>query len=183
MATTTAEDTTAETDEQSAGDGAAGQPPRGGLNKVKIIGLLVGLIVVMMGIGYWFLPEPMDASETDPNAPAAETGSVDDTVEVAIGNFNTTNTKAGIGVSVQVKFELVVQVHAGSENDFRKAKDTHDARIRDSINRVVRSASGNDLNDPELDTLKRLIREEINKILGTSYVTDVMIPDWQAMDR
>jgi flotillin len=41
----------------------------------------------------------------------------------------------------------------------------HTARIRQAVNKIVRSSSLEELNDPNLGTIKRLVREEINRLL------------------
>ncbi len=44
---------------------------------------------------------------------------------------------------------------------------------------VPRSATREELEDPVHGTLKRLMKEEINKILGKSYIIDIIISDYQ----
>jgi len=152
--------------------------------KIKAAGLVVGLTVVMMGIGYLFMPESSAEKlpEDDESAVAAAEAD-DDTAEVEIGQFNCTNSRAGIDVSVHVNFTLVAEVQENNQQNFLDAKEMYGARIRDIVNRVARSASRDDLNDPALDTLKREFREGINRIVRKHYIVEIHIPDWQTMER
>ncbi|TWU12943.1 hypothetical protein CA54_17690 [Symmachiella macrocystis] len=152
--------------------------------KIKAAGLVIGLTVVMMGVGYMFMPESSaeNLAEDDESALAASEIE-DDTAEVEIGQFNCTNSRAGIDISVHVNFSLVAEVQKSNEQNFLDAKDLYEARIRDIVNRVARSASRDDLNDPALDTLKREFREGINRIVRKHYIVKIHIPDWQTMER
>lgn len=185
MATVTTDDQTeAASGEVSAEQEAAQLAAAGRSKKIKAIGLVVGLTVVMMGVGYMFMPESSaESAPAEAEANEATEQLADDTVEVEIGKFNCTNSKAGIDVSVHVNFTLYAEVQASNEQPFRDAKDKYEARIRDIVNRVARSASRDDLNDPALDTIKREFREEINRIVRKLYIIQVHIPDWQTMER
>ncbi len=167
-------------DENEMAPAAAAERSR----KIKAAGLVVGLTVVMMGIGYLFMPEGTAEEEAAEGEPAvAANEPADDTREVEIGKFNCTNTRAGIDVNVHVNFSLFAEVQKSNEQAFRDAKDMHEARIRDIVNRVARSASRDDLNDPALDTIKREFREGINRIIRKHYIIQIHIPDWQTMER
>ena len=54
--------------------------------------------------------------------------------------------------------------------------------MSESIERVCRSATLQDLTDPELGTMKRLMKEEINKVLATSYIIVIIISNWQVRE-
>ena len=83
-----------------------------------------------------------------------------------------------------MSFTLVVTVSKGVEETFsQKARKDNKFRIKESINRVIRGASIKELDDPELDTIKRRIRDEINKILNQSFVQDVIVTDFRKMDQ
>jgi hypothetical protein len=59
----------------------------------------------------------------------------------------------------------------------------HTARIRQAVNKIVRSSSLEELNDPSLGTIKRLTREEINRLLRKSYVSEVVITDVRIIEQ
>lgn len=187
MATTTADEQEAEALGEMPGELESPEDDSGGgINKIKIAVLLIGLITVMMGIGYIFMPGTEDKLDTPDDSAAAiepEDDSEGSFGEVEIGQFNCTNSKAGIDVNIHIKFTLYAEVREVNENTFKDAKEKYEARIRDAVNRVARSASHDDLSDPELGTIKRLLREEINKILRKTYVAKVIIPDWQTTER
>jgi flagellar basal body-associated protein FliL len=185
MATITTDDPSKDTagespDEQEAAHAAVGARKK----KIKAAGLVVGLTVVMMGVGYLFMPDSNAENIPDGDESAIAAEELDeDTAEIEIGQFNCTNSRAGIDVSVHVNFKLVAEVQKNNEQAFRDAMEAYEARIRDIINSLARSASRDDLNDPRLDTIKREFREGINQVIRKHYIVRVHIPDWQTMER
>jgi len=106
------------------------------------------------------------------------------TQEVNVDKINTSNSLAVPGSVLHISFTLVAIV---SKNNVQPFKDDvlkeKKWRVKQAVIKVVRSASIDDLNDPELGTITRLIREEINKVLGKSYVTKVVIAEFRAMEQ
>jgi len=184
MATATDEKTDAAESAGELGPEAEQVAAAGRSKKIKLIGLVVGLSLLMMGVGYFFLPS---SNANDPDAledtMSEDIAIEDDTVEVEIGKFNCTNTRSGADISVHVNFNLVAEVKASNEQAFRDAEDQYQARIRDVVNRVARSASREDLFDPALDTMKREFREGINRTIRKHYIIQVHISDWQTLER
>ena len=87
--------------------------------QLKIAGILVVLTVVMMAVGYAFMPPP---PETEGRTPAVPDPNVDsgDGAEVEIGEFNI--TKADAGIIVHVRFKLWVLVSERQRQDFKKTQ-------------------------------------------------------------
>jgi flagellar basal body-associated protein FliL len=107
-----------------------------------------------------------------------------DTVEVIVDTFSTTNSKAAPGATVHLTFKLTAVVPSGQDVAFEHAANqAHKAQVRDSVIRVARSARLEDLSDPALTTLKRQLREEINKVLKKSYVSEVAISEFKVMEQ
>ena len=104
-----------------------------------------------------------------------------DLVEVAFDPaFAVTNATADLGTLVHVNFELVAGVAGKNEATFREAVEVnYRNRLRQAIGEIVRSASLEDLQDPDLNQLKRRIKEDLNKTLQSSYVVEVIIPKMQ----
>ena len=56
-------------------------------------------------------------------------------------------------------------------------------RVREKVNKIVRSSNLDELNDPNLGTIKRLIKEDINRLLRKTYVVEVIITDMRVMEQ
>lgn len=165
-------------------DDAATAAPSKLLGKQALIAVL--LLVVSAGLAgafLWLLPGSSEAHGHD-EAAAGEHGPSGDAVEVLIDTFSTTNSRAAPGSVIHVTFKLTAIVPAGQDVAFEHAANQHhNARVRDVVQMVARSASLEDLNDPNLTTIKRQLREEINKVLRKSYVTDVVISEFKMIEH
>jgi flagellar basal body-associated protein FliL len=172
---------------------AAAAAPRGGLRsrKFKILALLLVVLTVEAAGVYMLLPAPggaatgaEEATETEadaePHADEHHHGVPSETVEVPIDPpFNITNSRAVPGSIIHVSFHLVAVVAGSQEAAFTDAVNVvHNARVRQAIVMVMRSCSMADLGDPELG-----IREEINKVLRKSYVSEVVISDFKTLEH
>lgn len=146
--------------------------------KVKIAGLLLTVMAVEAVVAYLLVPQPapshgQSTGDEDPsqNSDLERTDLNIDTAEVDIGTFNCTNSRASTG-NIHVTFELVAIVSASQRDNFERAANgingAHKHRVRQAVIKVARSSNLEDLNDPNLSTMKRLIREEINKVLQKS---------------
>lgn len=107
-----------------------------------------------------------------------------ESAEVTLETFMTTNNKAAPGSIIHMTFRLVCIVATAQRTAFEHAaNEEHRHRVRETILKVARSASMEDLSDPDLSTIKRLFREEINKVLRKSYVTEVVISDFKTIEQ
>ena len=158
--------------------------------KFKIVGIVL-VVMLLEAVGmYFLLPAPSVANEiTNASVVSGEEGSTESgdalaTKEVNIDKFNTTNSIAAPGSVIHVSFTLVAIVSADNVTSFETVvSDEKKWRVQQVVIKVVRSASLEDLNDPNLGTIKRLIREEINKVLGKSYVSNVVIGGYRTMEQ
>lgn len=159
--------------------------------KLKILSLLLVVVAAQVGLIYFLVPAPVESAsgaETEDHAlgghEAGEAASQTDTVEVVIDDFNVTNNKASTSSVIHITFKLVAIVSRAAEHDFKTAaNELHRARVRQAIVIVARSCSLADLDDPHLVSLKRQIREEINKVLRKSAVIEVVINDFKTMEQ
>lgn len=161
--------------------------------KVKIAALLLAVMAVQVAVAYLLIPQPAlshgkpESGEDPSQSPDPEQIDLNiDTAEVNIGTFSCTNNRASTG-SIHVTFDLVAIVSAGQAANFERAADgikgVHKHRVRQAVIKVARSSNREDLSDPNLSTMKRLIREEINKVLQKSFIIEVVISDFKTMEQ
>lgn len=156
--------------------------------------LIVALIPVAMllsaGLTYMLVAPAVDAAPKEEGGKAAseesETDDVpsDATVEVLIDSFNCTNNRAAAGSTIHVSFKVVCIVPDGQNLAFEElANKTNKTRVRQAIERIIRSAALEDLHDPNLSTIRRQIREEVNKVVGKNYVLDIVVNDIRLIEQ
>lgn len=157
---------------------------------LKAIIIAVGVVTAMAVEGVVFLllmpSQPKsaagDAQTTEKTAEKEEEAAVSDTAEEPIGDpFNCTNNQQES--NLHLRFKVVAVVKANQSVAFRDMNTAHKTRVRQAIEKIVRRAQREDLNDPNLSTLTRLMREEINKVLGKSYVIDAVIHDFSMIEQ
>jgi len=103
-------------------------------------------------------------------------------VEIPIDAFMCTNNRASPGSIVHLTFKLTAIVPVDQQVAFERAVNgTSKARVRQAIVKVARSSSMEDLSDPDLSTVKRLFREEMNKAIRKSHVVEVVISDFKTL--
>ena len=104
--------------------------------------------------------------------------------EVEVHTFNVTNNTAATDTIIHISFKLFALVAADQKTEFDKAaNEVNKARVREAVERIARGATVEDLNDPAAGTLKRLLREEINKVLKQSYIVEVVLSDFKTMQQ
>ena len=121
------------------------------------------------------------AGDTAESAATKEDVAIGDYAEEPIGEFKCTNNQEESIVHLRFKVDAVVKNSA--RVSFRDANNARKARVREVIEKIVRSASRDDLNDPNLSTLKRLIKVEVNKVLESTVVIEAVIHDFSMIEQ
>lgn len=163
-------------------------PQKKGKKKLIVIAVIVLIVLAQLAVVYFFLLAPgskqEEKTETVQSALTEGDSALGDLVEVNIGtDFNCTNGKAHQGAVIHVNFRVVALVSGKEEQSFKDAVKAADARIREAVMIVARQADNEALNDPVLGSIKRLIREQINKILKKSYIRDIVISEYSLIER
>lgn len=170
--------------EATAQHAAAVEPRAGLLGRPAFLAVI--LLVVMAaeaGVLLLFLPGPAAEGHGE-EGQAAANPEEPQAVEVMVDTFSTTNARAAPGTVIHVNFKLTAVVPSGQQMAFdHAANQEHNARVRQAVLKVCRNASLDDLNDPSLTSVRRQLREEINKVLRKSYVTEVVISDYKTMEQ
>ena len=155
---------------------------------VKTLIIAGGVVAAMALEAVVFLilmPSPVPQAAAETATPAEETPekiTESETKEEPIGEqFNCTNNREES--IVHLRFKVMAVVKSGQEVPFREMNTTYKARIRQAIEKIARNATREDFDDPSLNTLRRLIREEVNKVLGKSFVMDSVIYDFSMIEQ
>lgn len=183
-------------EEKSAADASApGAKPKSG-KLVLIVGLVTLIIVAQAIITYILMPKAQETKPEDAQAAAAKAAPAGDsagddakdapeneTAEVAVGDFNCTNSTAAEGMVMQITFKLVAVASGAQAKALEDQLKAKNAQVRQLVNRIVRSSKMEDLDDPNMGTIKRLIRQEVNKLLRKSLIIEVVISDITTMQQ
>lgn len=178
---------------EAAPDVAVTAPAKKGKgNLVMIIGAIVVVVIVQTVLTLLLMPKTGAAKPAeDPAKVAAAKAETDETVEDAendtaettVGDFNCTNNTAAPGVVIHLDFKMASlssQKHASQLKDLLKS---HEARVRQIVGQIVRRSTLEDLNDPNLATIRRLIKEDINRLIRKSLITDVVLIDVRTVEQ
>jgi len=151
--------------------------------------LLAGVFAVMLIeaiVVYVLVPKSAGANPGESSD--ASVGSLKDpadaqnVAEVKIDDFNVTNSLKSSGDVIHVNATIAAVVGKSQKDAFELAVSKESKhRVRQAVLKVLRSSSLEDLSDPENGTIKRQVREEINKVLGKSYVIQIIISDMKIM--
>lgn len=163
------------------------QPPPVRSRKMPTLilaGILIGegLCVFFITKAFSSTPATVYADEprlggTAGNLKAADTKSPHaQWVEIDIGECRPSNRSTGKLISFQIR--VAVLVTATNMEQVKAIVDVRQGRIRDRINFVFRSAEPNHLNEPGMETLKRRIKAELDRILESpELIQEVIIPE------
>ena len=166
--------------------------PAEGKKKSGMTKIVILIAVAMIGEAglFYFLgigSGNNEAAATEENAAEEEKTEdepADELVEVEVHSFNVTNSIAATDTIVHIAFKLHALVAADQKAEFdASANDKNKARVREAVEKIARSATLEDLEDYSLSTVRRLLREEINKVLRQSYVVDVVLSDYKTMKQ
>ena len=148
----------------------AGSP--GKLRKALVT--LAVLIVAGQGVGIYVLMTRSNADADEVEIPVQV-----ETSEVSLESFNCTNNVAVAGADTNINLSLVVTIADENLSEFSTANDKRPASIRQAVLEVLRSSSQDELQEYKLPTMKRRIKQQINKVLEKDWVEDVVIPEFR----
>lgn len=160
--------------------------------------IIIGLLMALEGVGVFFAVKmfsggPAEATATEEghgeghdDGHGGEHGgkvAVDDIAkkgkleEVKLGDCRPSNKITGKLITFQLSVSVLV-----TQEDLEKMKEMitmNESRLRDRINFVVRSAEPEHINEPGLDTLKRRMKYEFDRVLEDSnIIKEVLVPEF-----
>jgi flagellar basal body-associated protein FliL len=139
--------------------------------------LLLTIVLVAEAALVWLITELWHRTVTG-KAPA-ESSQPSTSVEFAIGDFVVTNSTFP-GARARVEMTVFVEVPAPRRNDFTARFSARQGRIRDTVATTIRHCDFLLLEEPELATLKRMIKRAITENLGSdeSLIEGVIVTDF-----
>lgn len=171
------------------------QPKTGSslMGKLKVVGLVVGVVLVECGFAYMLIPSAVadpqtsaaaiKAAEADLAGGEEENAEAENQVEVDLGEFRVTSYQPATGTTFRVNFHLYGTIPEEDQEQFDVLKEANEARLREQVNVIVRAAEIPDLTDPTLGLIKRRILDKINRILGKQIVKGVIFSDMSFVEQ
>jgi flagellar basal body-associated protein FliL len=160
---------------------------------VMIVVALAVVIVAQVAITFVALkiliPAPAAAAgdKTGEDPAAAQSRLADPAekalIEATIGDFNVTNTKAQEGVTLHIDVKLTALCAQPHKQSFEEKLRHHSGRVRETVMEVIRACTLADLDDPQLLTIKRRVKEELNRLLRQAFIEQVVVTDFRRIEQ
>lgn len=149
--------------------------------------LFLAILMLAEGVGVFFVGKmfsaaPLPAEAGEHPATAAEAGTptemspgTNDIGEVTLSDSKTFNKETGKMVFIHLR--VAVLVPAPEVERVKKLVESMQGRIDDRINTVIRGADPKHFNEPSLETIKRRIKYEADRVFeDENLIRDVLIP-------
>ncbi|MEK6797725.1 MAG: flagellar basal body-associated FliL family protein [Planctomycetota bacterium] len=184
--------------EQTPAPDAAAKPPK----RSKLPLIIVGSLMLGEGVAVFvlakalLLPPPATAEGGEEHADAEASASEEHgseskggehglggkadghtTAEIELADCRPSNTMTGRLVTFRIHVSALVL-----QSDTEKAANlvkANQARINDRVNFIIRAAEPQHLKEPGLDTIKRKLKAELDRVLGEeNLIKEVLVPDF-----
>lgn len=156
---------------------AEGAPSSGKAKLVQMIVILV--LMVGEGLAVYFVanamsvPDPTIAVEPEADDPEPELA------EIELAECRPTHRKSGKQIVLLVK--VIAVVLEENKEEAESLADRQQSRILDRVQFVVRSAEIQHIEEPGLQTIKRRLKAEMDKIFGDpEMLREILLPQFQA---
>jgi multidrug resistance efflux pump len=123
---------------------------------------------------------------SDARRPAEESSGGDTDgafAEVPVGDFSFSNATATPGLTIHLDFKLAAKATSKQASSLDSQLKSHQAQVRQAVDKIVRTSSRDELNDPDLAKIKSLVRDDINRLLGNSDVVEVVITNVRTIEQ
>jgi hypothetical protein len=97
--------------------------------------------------------------------------------EIGLGQYQFTALPPAGGRINQARFSLFVTLLKGLEKSGRETLISHQYRVQQDVEQLLRQVHSGDFEDPDLGGLKIQIREKIDRAIGSRMIADVIITD------
>lgn len=163
-------------------DEPKGLPDESGRRRSRIV-LFVVIMLLMIGegVGVYFVAnvissDPAAAAAADLEDGDGDTIKAADFAEVEVAECRPSNKMSGKLITFQLR--VLVLVRQTELERVSALIEQREGRLRDRINFVVRNAELQHLNEPGLETLKRGLKREFDRVFDDdSLVIEVLVPE------
>lgn len=153
---------------------------------LKMIIVMASVFLIEGGVisMFWMMRGGPDPAEATSSIGQTQEYSREGLAEIQLAeSFQVDNYMKGSSTRTMVTLEVFASYLEGEGEDSNVEKVTllvekHRSEIRDRIRTIVASAKPNDLTDPNLEVIKRIIKSEIEKIIGEDYLQEILLPKW-----
>lgn len=147
---------------------------------MKIITVVLTIVFIGGVLGYYNLPRHLAEQAEEANAQESEATDAPLLMELKMGAFLCANNRHQR--DIHVTFELIGVIHPDQQFEISKLVHTvKKALVRQEVIRVIREASQEDLEDPELRKLKDQVAEAVNHALERKAIVEIVFNDYQMM--
>ncbi len=157
---------------------------------MKMIIIMASVFVIEAAVisMFWMMkggPDPAEATEAIEDT---EKQASKDMAEVELAaRFQVDNYMKG-SARTMVTLEVSGTYLKGAPEEVEAKKleveelvTTNKSQILDKVRMIVSSAKPNDLTDPKLEVIKRIIKSEVEQIIGEGVIIDILLPKWSAI--
>lgn len=159
--------------------------PRRLISVLIVAGLMIVEGIFLFCLLNWVSPPPLEAVAGDDSAGGTSEGSGlderglswgDGLAEVDLTSCTLTNRNGPKAYNVTISVSVLVREM--DEERIGELAERMKSRINDRVNFVVRSADQKYLNQPGLETIKRHLRNELEKCFGDDQlIVEVLVPE------
>lgn len=159
---------------------AAPTQAKSGSKKMQVI--VVALLMIGEGAVIYFLtnslgqaPASAVAAGTEPGDNAIGVAVEEQMAEVEVAECRPSNKMSGKFITFHLRVSVLVA--AADVERVEKMVKAKRARLLDRVNFVVRSADPRHLNEPNLETVKRRLKHEFDRVFGDDELIEaVLVP-------
>ena len=153
---------------------------------LKMIIIMASVFLIEAGAVsmFWMMRGGPDPAEATSPIDQTQEYSREGLAEIQLAKtFQVDNYMKGSSTRTMVTLEVFASYLEGKDDNSNVEKITalvekHGSEIRDRIRMIVASAKPNDLTDPNLEVVKRIVKSEVEKIIGENYIQEILIPNW-----
>jgi len=140
--------------------------------------IAVALLMLLEGAGilsvtHFLRPQPATAMAENHEMMGESNAAVDDALEIQIGAVDAVNSREGRPYVYH--FDVSALIHPSQKDACKQFVDARGATIRDRLDTVVRNSDPKFLSEPGLETLRRQIKFELDKISKNEKLFDEIL--------
>ncbi len=156
---------------------------------MKMIIVIAGVLLLEGGVisAVFLLRDP---------APSAASTGIEDTAEPVnnnlgeiqiaesfqVENYMRGNARTMVTVEVWATYKKASEEESEEDSKVAGLIKARRSEICDRIRMRVASASQNELKDPKLEVMKRIVKSDIESVIGEGLIEEILFPRWSPVD-